>query len=190
MNFIECSSFKLDKNICDYLIELFEKYNDYQVSGKIFNGSNVEVEDIKKSTEIPIGPSFFYHDEWGKPLDIFYKTLRLATEEYVKKYPYLLELAEWGPFEGFNFQKYNPNEGYFKIHCEVPSKGVSNRMLAWMVYLNDVDNAGTYFDQQDYTTEAECGKIVIWPPYWTHSHKGVISQHQTKYILTGWFVYV
>lgn len=190
MNFIECSSIRLDKNICNRLIELFEENKKLQVTGKIFSGGNVEKPEIKKSTEIPIGPYLFEDNKWGPSLNLFYQTLRLATQEYVDKYPYLLNMAEWGPFEGFNFQKYNPGEGYYNIHCEVPSAGVSNRMLAWMVYLNDVDNGGTYFDQQNYTLEAECGKIAIWPPYWTHTHKGVISQAETKYILTGWFVYV
>jgi len=29
--------------------------------------------------------------------------------------------------------------------------------------------------------------LVIWPAYWTHLHKGQISQSQTKYITTGWY---
>jgi hypothetical protein len=190
MDFIECSSVKLDKNVCDRLIELFEKNKNLQVTGKVFCDENVEKKEIKKSTEIPISQYLFEDDEWAPPLNLFYTTLRIATDEYVKKYPHLLRLAEWGPFGGFNFQKYNPGDGYYKLHCEVPSSGVSNRMLAWMVYLNDVDDGGTYFDQQDYSLKAECGNIAIWPPYWTHTHRGIVSHTKTKYILTGWFVYV
>ena len=56
-----------------------------------------------------------------------------------------------------------------------------------MIYLNDVyDKGGTEFLLQDTVMEARKGRLVLWPPYWTHFHKSQVSPSETKYILTGW----
>ena len=31
------------------------------------------------------------------------------------------------------------------------------------------------------------GLTVIWPADWTHTHRGVPSPSQDKYIATGWY---
>ena len=33
------------------------------------------------------------------------------------------------------------------------------------------------------------GRLVIWPAYWTHFHRGIISETETKYIATGWYTF-
>jgi hypothetical protein len=59
-----------------------------------------------------------------------------------------------------------------------------------MFYLNTVvDGGGTRFPSYDLTVNAEEGKLLIWPAYFTHIHHGVVSKTQTKYIATGWFTY-
>jgi hypothetical protein len=96
-------------------------------------------------------------------------------------------IQEWRVDYSFNFQRYLPDEGYKIFHCEAPSVETSKRVLAWMFYLNDVtDKGGTEFQFQDYICNAEEGKLVIWPSYWTHYHRGIPSPSQTKYIITGW----
>jgi hypothetical protein len=187
MDFIlECSQ-KIPKNICIELIRLFENSVHLHKNGLTIGGSN---NDVKKSVDIPIDPSFLKDSQWKISIEniIFY--LKKGTDEYVSKFPYLKEIAEWGIDHKFNFQRYFPSDGYYKLHCEVPSKDYSHRILSWIIYLNNVDSAGTYFSHQNKTEEAEEGKIIIFPAYWTHPHKGIISKTQTKYILTGWFVYV
>ena len=56
-----------------------------------------------------------------------------------------------------------------------------------MTYLNTLDNAGTEFYYQKTTTPCEKGLTIIWPAGWTHTHKGVISNVDEKYIITGWY---
>ena len=41
---------------------------------------------------------------------------------------------------------------------------------------------------QKLKTEAECGLTLIWPSDWTYTHRGVVSNSHTKYIITGWYV--
>ena len=57
-----------------------------------------------------------------------------------------------------------------------------------MTYLNDVEDKGeTEFVLQNLKVKAEKGKTLIWPADWTHTHRGIISPTQEKYIVTGWF---
>ena len=111
---------------------------------------------------------------------------------YKEKYNHLDDLDEWAIQKpGVNFQRFYPNEGYKTWHCEVPCTESSQRVLVWMLYLNTLtDRGGTEFDYQNFTCNAESGKMVIWPPYWTHFHRSQVSASQVKYIMTGWFAYV
>ena len=85
-------------------------------------------------------------------------------------------------------QKTEPYGGFHNFHCEDTSWNCHLRTMAWMVYLNTVtDEGGTYFSNYDYKIDAVEGRLVIWPAYWTHVHRGVISKSQTKYIATGWY---
>jgi len=60
--------------------------------------------------------------------------------------------------------------------------------LTFMTYLNTViDRGGTEFYYQKLVHEAKTGKTLIWPVDWTHTHRGVVSPTQDKYIITGWF---
>jgi len=60
-----------------------------------------------------------------------------------------------------------------------------------MIYLNTVsDGGGTKFKYFNHTENAVEGKVLIWPPDFTHTHKGVPSATEEKYIITGWYSYV
>tara|TARA_B100000963_G_scaffold175162_1_gene152329 strand:- start:2630 stop:3217 length:588 start_codon:yes stop_codon:yes gene_type:complete len=114
-------------------------------------------------------------------------------QEYTKLYPFLgakglpLKISE-----SANIQKYHPTGGYTVEHCEYGIRGIySKRVLAWMFYLNDVtDQGGTRFPRYNLTLKARAGDLYIWPAYFTHSHMGVPSPTQTKYIVTGWVEFI
>ena len=89
----------------------------------------------------------------------------------------------------YNLQKYEPGQGFNSWHHEYDSISASSRVLAWMIYLNTVPDGGTMFLDQDMTVDAEAGKLLIWPAYWTHTHKSQVSYTTRKYIATGWHVY-
>ena len=69
------------------------------------------------------------------------------------------------------------------------ARQVMTRMGVWMIYLNNVTNGGTYFDNYNLTLNAVEGSLLIWPAFWTHFHRGIVSKTETKYIATGWFSY-
>ena len=116
--------------------------------------------------------------------------LQRYVPKYKKEFKEINGISEWRLYERYNLQKYLPGGGFHILHCEddAPSR---NRVLVWSVYLNTVtDRGGTYFSSFNKTVQAKEGRLVMFPPYWTHHHKGVMSKTQTKYIATGWFTYL
>jgi len=178
----------LSKDKCDLIMKLFE--ND---------GENWKENDMlskidgttKTCTEI-----FVERNQKNLYNDLFLNELVIALEEYKEQYPYLNEIHYWSLFDVYKIQRYYPGEGYCILHCEnqshIPHPNhdplVSTRILAWMIYLNDVTEGGhTEFPTQNKLLQPRSGDIVIWPAYWTHPHRGIVSKTQTKYIMTGWY---
>ena len=111
-------------------------------------------------------------------------------EDYIKEHPQLNKIHKWDVDSLYNLQKYNPGQGYHISHCENMGGRSLIRVLAWMIYLNTVNDKGTTsFDNYNIQTTAVEGSLLIWPAYWTHFHHGVVSPTETKYIATGWCSY-
>jgi hypothetical protein len=91
------------------------------------------------------------------------------------------------------FQKYYPGKSYYNYHSEfdgITAGVIKRRHLATMTYLNDITDAGgTEFYYQNFTCKPEKGLTLIWPVQWTHTHKGIPSLTEYKYIITGWYVF-
>ena len=172
-----------DLSICDELIDYFEK-SDNQQEGVL--GPNKVIKWAKDSIDVPV---YLWEDI---PV---YKKYRHELQEqlhnYIQQYPVLNETSPWGINKACNIQKYKPGGGFKKIHFERDSATNSSRFLVFMTYLNDVkDGGGTKWINQDVEIKAEKGLTVFWPTEWTHTHVGVVSPTQTKYIITGWYNYI
>jgi hypothetical protein len=90
----------------------------------------------------------------------------------------------------FKIQKTNIGEGYHIWHFETDSRMNCNRLFAWMLYLNDVDEGGeTEFLYYPKRIKPKAGTLLLWPAGFTHTHRGNPPISNTKYIITGWVVY-
>jgi len=122
----------------------------------------------------------------------FTETLIFQINEYVNIHTFLKNVyAPWTICENFHIQKYLPGECYHAEHMEHGNEEpYSLRLLAWMVYLNTIEDCGgTKWPQQNFESKAIMGDLYIWPAGWTHSHYGIPSS-ETKYIATGWCSFV
>jgi len=177
-NFIEPFQF-LDTSICDELIEYHK--NNEQFPGRISNGVD---RSIKASTDVGLLE--------GKELDKYGEQLQQAVNNYITKYEHCNMDAPWTIRECINIQYYKPNEGFFAWHAERTSLAVPavSRHLVFMTYLNDVTDGGeTEFLYQKVKFAPKKGLTLIFPADWTHTHRGITSLTQDKYIVTGWFNY-
>lgn len=203
----------LSKEVCEKLIDKFEKSelkapglsyiaNDSGEVKRLSFGeefkseSNVVPQSIKKSTDISFSEIHFETnklydtEDWFDLIDLVYKKLTIGVRSYVGIHPNLDTLHPFG-LDVFNMQRYLPGEGFYNWHCEDAGNPIArHRILAWMIYLNDVDDGGTEFMTQNHTEKAEMGKFLIWPAGWTHFHRGQVSNTKTKYILTGWYIHI
>ena len=198
-----CKRKGLDRRTCDHIIALFEKSNP-QENDRGYYGVYPEFSEPKY---------MFLADILRRCMQEYARKNRFLNPEYNQNVYY----TTWGLAPQFHIQKYNPGDFYgskvgkapkmgkdpekidFKTtleaglseHCEHGrSEHDSLRILAWMVYLNDIKkDGGTCWPQQNFTAKPRAGDIYIWPAAWTHSHFGIPAPEETKYILTGWCVW-
>ena len=181
----------LSPELCQRFIEEFEKSPDKSpgvsnTSGKI--GSS----GIKKSTDLTFNPTMIEDKVWGELLGELVPKLYDQSIIYANRYTKAFENLDPNQLSPlFNLQRYEPGEGFYGYHCERAGLAHSERLLVWMVYLNTLDDGGeTEFYYQKHFEEPVQGKLVIWPSDWTYLHRGIVSETETKYILTGWFDHV
>ena len=180
----------LSKFFCDEMIKHFEDNQSKHSVGAVGADNKILVfRNHKNSIDLPI----IMHSI----INPLHTTLEIILSnnisEYGKIYPFLNEVDPYRITLSANIQKYNPTGGYVREHCEYgPFHDESNkRVLAWMFYLNDVtDKGGTRFPSHNVTLKARAGDLYIWPSYFTHSHHGVASPSQVKYIVTGWVDFI
>ena len=187
-NFILHRRHALSKDKCERIINYFEEHKEFQEAGTV-GGRGIE--PLKKiDTEMIFS---FKNGPSREVFSFFGEFLVEAVEVYKKQYPFIdTGVNPWTINDVFKIQKYNPNEGYFVLHCEnggIPEE--TQRVLAWMIYLNDVTDGGyTDFPSQNKKFQPRRGDVLIWPAGWTHPHRGITSKSQTKYIVTGWYNYL
>ena len=170
----------VSNEICDKLIDFFQK-TDKKEEGVIGADHRVD-KSIKESIDVDLRCNRELYSEYTKELQI-------VTNNYISIYPSCNFYAPFGTGL-INLQYYPPGGGFKIWHTERESKNApfSHRHLVFMTYLNDVtDGGGTEFLNQNVKFDAIKGVTLIWPADWTHTHRGIISPTQEKYIVTGWF---
>lgn len=172
----------LDADICASAIERFEASTAEQYEGRI--GQLAEKDrSIKKSTDLVISGK----SHWKDLDQALFRSMGQAILEFRESYPYFK-----GPFKdmGYAIQRTNPDEHYH-WHIDGGSHEFSQRQLVAIWYLNDVPGPGgeTEFLFQDIRIRPEQGKLLLFPPFWTHEHRGVTLQQGVKYIATTWVVF-
>jgi hypothetical protein len=174
-SFIQIYDNALSKKECDILINQFEK-SDLVDWGYVAAGYRPEAKKCRQLT------CYFSNNDIFS--NIVRPVLRSYIDKYNKKYSSLSCADSWKYYDGYSFQKYEDETQGYKIWHAEHSKSRSWRIMAWMFYLNDA-KSGTEFMHFP-TINARRGRLVIWPAFWTHTHKGVIPNKGVKYIITGW----
>ncbi len=172
----------LPGDICREMIRRFEERADEQYPGRI--GQTIQKDqDIKRSTDLVVSGK----QHWKDIDRELFRSLGQAIHEFRETYPYFK-----GPFKdsGYAIQRTNPGE-YYHWHIDGGSHEFSQRQLVAVWYLNDVDGPGgaTGFSFQDVEITPETGKLLLFPPFWTHEHRGVTLEQGVKYIATTWVVF-
>lgn len=170
-------------SLCGDLVNFFETQQGNQTAGRIAGGLDLE---SKNSIDLSIRPRDLAlpdHQAVGEYLDALFA----CHKDYLEQWPFLKSILPRVKIGSFNIQRYQSGGHFQKLHSERTTVGTSHRVLAWMTYLNDVEEGGsTHFSHQNLDIKPEQGKTLIWPAEWTHSHLGNIVNAGSKYIITGW----
>ena len=175
----------ISKKLCDKIKKAMDN-NNLSPGIMYRQGQQTVVKEAKESFELSVDV-----DSKDKLFVEYRETLMDVIRLYCKKYPDMDINAPFGLGERYNLQKY-PVGGGFKVwHCENDFLSFNyDRCLVFMTYLNDVEDGGTSFKYQNMNMPAQKGLTILWPAYWTHTHKGIISHTKEKYIATGWLNYI
>ena len=86
-----------------------------------------------------------------------------------------------------------PNdEDQFKVHVDVVrSMGDSaKRFLVFILYLSDVEEGGeTSIPRYNLKVKPKQARLLMFPPFWTHPHKGEKVIKGTKYTIMSYLHY-
>jgi hypothetical protein len=190
-NFID-GWFIQDLSICDRLIKSFNE-SDKKGEGMLnINGMSHVISHVNKLIKTSTEVCFSELKDQNLIAD-YHKELQAVLENYIDKYKFCNYYAPFAIVNDVNIQHYKPNEGFYGWHTErhSPNYPSSTRHLVFMTYLNDVEDGGeTEFYHQELKVEPQKGYTLIWPADWTHTHRGITSPTQDKYIATGWYNYI
>jgi hypothetical protein len=169
-------------DICREMINRFERNRDEQYPGRI--GQTADHDDsIKRSTDLVLSGKPHWQD-----LDReLFRSLNCALADFKDRYPFFA-----GPFKdmGYAIQRTDLGE-YYHWHIDGGSHEFAARQLVAIWYLNDLQEQGgeTEFQHQDVRVTPQAGKLLLFPPFWTHLHRGTTLLSGHKYIATTWVVF-
>ncbi|KEF41295.1 MAG: dioxygenase [Cyanobium sp. CACIAM 14] len=177
--------------LADAVMGFFDRRPDLQRSGVAFGEGRGE--PAKVSTDISL-VAFDRSDAEAHGLaEVILRGVSAALQRYLAERPLFQQACpETSLFVMplFNLQRYRPGEGFHAWHCDWTTSEEATepirRVLAWILYCNDVPEGGTEFHWQEHHEPAERGKLTIFPAGLSHIHRGRISPTHTKTIATGW----
>jgi len=169
-------------DVCQNIIRRFEAAEDEQYQGRIGQMGSENLA-IKKSTDLVISGKA----QWKDIDRALFTSLAGGINFMRQNHPFF-----GGRFKDFGYAIQRTTEGeYFHWHVDSGSHSFSDRQLVAIWYLNDVPGPGgeTEFRLQNIKIKPECGKLVLFPPFWTHEHRGVTLEKGVKYIATTWVLF-
>ena len=165
---------------CKKIIELFETSKD-QI--EIFNTGR------KEYTEIDIDK---FETPWSETKEKFISMMKTHMNKFMKDVK--IQIYDFPPIidmENIRIKKYLPNDkDEFKIHVDVLRSLLSKRFLVYILYLNDVEEGGeTHLPKLNIKVKPKEGRLLMYPPFWTHPHAGLKPIKGTKYIIMSYLHY-
>ena len=114
-----------------------------------------------------------------------FTALTSAIAIYKQAYPHLnhwIDIAD----SGFQVQKYDKSAGYYREHTDSFPGTVNERVLAVIIYLNDVEFGGeTNFPVHGVKVKPVQGRICLFPAVFTHPHESCVPITGDKWIISS-----
>lgn len=185
-NFIGVFDNVLSSAECNNIINYYEDLKKLNLTVDYKNYASGRDTERKDETVFVFEPEVFgiraTHQMLESFIPKFWECYRIYTENY--------GILRSSKKHGMNYarvQKTLPGQGYHTWHYEDDSLDTCQRLVTFILYLNDIQEGGeTEFLYLHKRVQAKAGRLVIWPAGFTHTHRGNQPLSGEKYILTGW----
>ncbi len=169
--------------LCDDMVARFEVNETDQYEGRV--GSEIgSDQSLKKTTDLIASGK----THWKDVDNNLFRSLAMALQEFKEHYPYFGDMSRFKDM-GYNIQRYREGE-YYHWHVDGDNQALASRQLVAIWYLNDVEEGGeTEFAFQEASIKPEKGKLILFPPFWTHEHRAAVVTKGVKYIATTWITF-
>jgi len=133
-----------------------------------------------------------HHQEWKPFADKLSERFFMYIERYMKDCNITDKMfPEQFAFEQFRMKRYLPNDiDEFDDHVDIGNKDSAKRFLVFFLYLDYNKGGHTDFPQYDVSVQPVSGRMVMFPPTWTHLHAGRKPIDKPKYIIGSYLHYV
>ena len=169
----------VSKEWCNKVIDLFEqsKKDTFDNDRKSFTELNIEGKEEFKDIK-----------------ETYIRVLRQNLQHFMKEVN--IEEHHFPPvidMENIRIKKYEANgKDVFKNHVDIiRSQGPSSkRFLVFIMYLSDVEEGGeTSIPRYNIKCKPKAGRLLMFPPFWTHPHQGEKVIKGTKYQIMTYLHY-
>jgi hypothetical protein len=173
------------RELCAQIIACFERDPARKASAVIIDGKP-QLHQFRTGTQLAISLDV---PEWKELFMTIVPALRATMESYMAKHKGLADLVQ---YEGLDctlpmIERVDAGQG-FDWHYD-GTKTTWKRVVAGLLYLNTINEGGQTEFSDGLLVQPECGKIVLFPPHWTHFHRGVTPIRETKYVMSYFWIY-
>ncbi len=188
-SFLDIHDNMLEPDVCKEIIRRFEEDKENQFEGVV--GDTDGRQNLNPSHKSCTELSLSYLAHWKDIDQIIYEAVVEGLSRTAKKYEGLHLIEGKLLDEGYRIKKYRPGgEDFFNIHVDCNGFAHSHRQLVLFMYLNTVAEGGeTEFPAQGVLVKPVEGRMVTFPPFWTHAHIGRPPVSEAKYAVTAWITF-
>ena len=179
-NFIQVYDNVIDESLSKQLIAMFEESPEHH--------EEIVLEGHRSFTQVTLQQ----HAEWRPFANVLQDTFNAYITKYMEDCNVTdMMFPQQYSYEMFRMKRYRPNDvDEFAAHVDVGNYDSARRFLVFFCYL-DANKAGhTTFPQWDIAVKPETGRLLMFPPLWTHCHAGTKPIEKPKYIIGSYLHYV
>jgi hypothetical protein len=183
-NFIGVYENYIPKKMCDDAIQFFKKEDEMKNAFTRLQSENCP---RTAKADLQVGLMSENINFWFKDFKILLTNFDVVLNKYLTNIDLAKHYQKDFHYTSIKIQRTLPGEGYHIWHIEHGLQDCLNRVLAYCIYLNDVEEGGeTEFLHQSVRVKPTTGTIVIWPAWFPYVHRGNPPLKGEKYILTSW----
>lgn len=143
-------------------------------------------ENVRTGTMLQIAQS----PDWEDVRNRIHGVLTAKITLYVDKYRSMAGMMkpERSYISAPLLERIDPGQGY-NWHIDAGPAGTHKRILSSLIYLRDIEDGGaTEFPYQQVAVKPKQGMLLLFPPFWTHLHRGAEVKSGVKYNITNYLM--